>query len=167
MEVRPLDRHDMLALQSLRAAANMDGTLGNEKERKRSVALEQIELQLQAPFSTFGAFKGSTLIGVASISLMPNCPLDQDGQTWYALSGVLVADQARGHGNGRRLVEHSLSYAIAQGANGVLLEVNTPNAAAKSLYESLGFEAWNVQENAYDYKGTSFSQVSMRKRIVA
>jgi ribosomal protein S18 acetylase RimI-like enzyme len=165
IDIRPLNRHDMLSIQSLRTAASMDGTLGDQRERERGLTLEQIEQQLQMPFVTFGAFIDARLSGVASISLMPDNPLDPDGQNWYALSGVLVADQQRGQGIGRKLVEKSLSYAIEHGADGILLEVNVPNLAAKFLYESLGFEVWNVLENAYKYKDVSFNQVSMRKRV--
>jgi ribosomal protein S18 acetylase RimI-like enzyme len=165
MEIRPLNRRDMLNLQSLRTATNMDGSLGNQKERERSLTLEQIEQQLQSPYVTFGAFNEASLIGVASVSLMQKNLLDPDRLTWYALSCVLVAVQERGKGIGRKLVEKSLEYAIEQGADGILLEVNTPNIAAKLLYESLGFEVWNVLENAYNDKGISFSQVSMRKII--
>jgi len=134
-------------------------------ERKLSRTLEYIEQQLQSPFETFGAFVDEMLVGAASLSRMPESAFDPDASDWYALSFVVVHPNARSRGVGRALVQQCLSRAIQLCATGVLLELNVPNPAARSLYESLGFEAWNVLEAAYQHDGQQFDQVSMRKRL--
>jgi len=50
-----------------------------------------------------------------------------------------VAAAHRRHGIGRELVERALAELAARGARTVYLEVRASNAAARRLYESLGF----------------------------
>lgn len=165
MLIRLLNVKDVVALQQLRAVADADGTLGRPAERKLALTPEHIEQQLQSPFETFGAFFDEMLVGAASLSRMPESAFDADASDWYALSFVVIHPSARSKGIGRALVQHCLSRAMQLCASGVLLEVNVPNPAAKSLYESLGFEAWNVFEAAYQHDGQQFDQVSMRKKL--
>lgn len=88
---------------------------------------------------------------------------DPDASNWYVLSFILVHPNLRSRGVGRALVQECLSRAIDLIAEGVLLELFVPNHAAKSLYESFGFETWSEITRAYQYKGTQFYQASMRK----
>lgn len=55
------------------------------------------------------------------------------------LHRVVVRGDRRGQGIGRRLVLAGIGWAEAMGAERVLLEVETTNAAALRLYEGLGF----------------------------
>jgi len=65
------------------------------------------------------------------------------------LLNVAVTIGARRRGLGRALVEELVAYARAHGAARVLLEVRASNAPAIALYESLGFERFNVRERYY------------------
>jgi GNAT superfamily N-acetyltransferase len=56
------------------------------------------------------------------------------------LEDLYVSDDARGTGVGRTLTEAVLQRAAARGCRRVELDVNTLNAPARALYESLGFE---------------------------
>jgi GNAT superfamily N-acetyltransferase len=65
---------------------------------------------------------------------------------WYAapdcwLEDLYVADEARGTGLGRALVEAALGRARERGCRRVELDVDEGNAPALALYESLGFES--------------------------
>lgn len=55
------------------------------------------------------------------------------------LEDLYVTPEARGTGLGRALVEAVLERAAARGCRRVELDVNSENAAALALYESLGF----------------------------
>ena len=55
------------------------------------------------------------------------------------LEDLYVSDQARGSGLGRALVEAAFDRARLRDCRRVELDVNTENAAARALYESLGF----------------------------
>jgi ribosomal protein S18 acetylase RimI-like enzyme len=57
------------------------------------------------------------------------------------LEDLFVADEARGHGVGRALVELAIERARARGAARIELDTSESNTAAIALYESLGFSA--------------------------
>ena len=165
MLIRQLSIQSASALQALRAAADVEGTLGRPRERELALTLQHIESQLSAPFETIGAFEGEELVGDASLSRMPMNPFDQEATEWFGVSSVIVHPDFRGQGIGRKLLEECLLRARQYNAKGMLLEVNVPNPAAKSLYDSLGFEVWNVFEGAFNHNGQRFDQISMRKLL--
>jgi ribosomal protein S18 acetylase RimI-like enzyme len=55
------------------------------------------------------------------------------------LEDVFVAEQARGEGAGRALVEECLKRARERGCKRIQLDTNETNEPAMRLYESLGF----------------------------
>ncbi|MGK2932449.1 MAG: GNAT family N-acetyltransferase [Solirubrobacterales bacterium] len=55
------------------------------------------------------------------------------------LEDAYVDESARGEGHGRTLVEAAISRARSRGCRRIQLDVNTDNAPAVKLYESLGF----------------------------
>jgi ribosomal-protein-alanine N-acetyltransferase len=65
------------------------------------------------------------------------------------LLNVAVAPSSRRRGIGRVLVEEVRRYAREHGAAKILLEVRAGNAPALGLYESLGFERFNVRPRYY------------------
>jgi GNAT superfamily N-acetyltransferase len=56
---------------------------------------------------------------------------------------IYVEPGARGSGVGRALMEAAFDRARARGCSRMELDVNEANAAALTLYESLGFESWS------------------------
>jgi len=72
------------------------------------------------------------------------CQLRYRWGVWWAaedcwLEDLYVSDEARGSGLGRALTLAALDRARARGCRRVELDVNTENAPALALYESLGF----------------------------
>lgn len=63
---------------------------------------------------------------------------------------VGVAPWARRHGAGRALMAAAIGVASAVGAEVLHLEVDVDNAAAVSLYESLGFVRSGLRKAYYD-----------------
>ena len=55
------------------------------------------------------------------------------------LEDLFVAEDARGGGHGRELVEAAFESARARGCRRIELDVNEQNTAALAFYESLGF----------------------------
>jgi ribosomal protein S18 acetylase RimI-like enzyme len=55
------------------------------------------------------------------------------------LEDLYVAEEARGAGLGRALVEAALARAEERGCRRIDLDVDPDNGAARALYESLGF----------------------------
>jgi ribosomal-protein-alanine N-acetyltransferase len=53
-------------------------------------------------------------------------------------------------------------WALEQGSIAMMLEVKTDNAAAISLYESLGYSKLNIRK---DYFGSGLDALVMRKEL--
>lgn len=66
------------------------------------------------------------------------------------LLNVAVRTASRRSRVGTLLVDDVITYARANSAAKVLLEVRASNAAAIRLYETLGFEPFNVRRRYYD-----------------
>ena len=62
-----------------------------------------------------------------------------EGGRVVVLEDVIVADRYRGHGLGRRLVEHVMNWAAAHGLPRITLLADQDNSSALAFYESLGF----------------------------
>jgi len=65
------------------------------------------------------------------------------------INSVAVDATRRRQGIARRLLEHVLGEAAADGARGATLEVRQSNEAARGLYEGLGFRVEGVRRNYY------------------
>ncbi|MFA4968841.1 MAG: GNAT family N-acetyltransferase [Sulfuritalea sp.] len=63
-----------------------------------------------------------------------------EGGPVLILEDVVLAGSHRGDGHGRRLVEHVLAWAAAEGMSRVTLLADKDNAAALAFYARLGFE---------------------------
>ncbi|MGE0746972.1 MAG: ribosomal protein S18-alanine N-acetyltransferase [Rhodospirillales bacterium] len=69
------------------------------------------------------------------------------------LLSLAVADDARGRGIGRRLLEAALAVAAQGGARVMFLEVAETNEVALALYRSTGFEKVGRRPDYYELKG--------------
>jgi GNAT superfamily N-acetyltransferase len=72
-------------------------------------------------------------VAVGCVALIPM----EDGV--YELSKMAVSPSMRGHGIGRRLLEHTVAEARRQGVRELFLGSSTRLANAVHLYESIGF----------------------------
>jgi ribosomal-protein-alanine N-acetyltransferase len=98
---------------------------------------------------------GSGLVGYAGLLVVGP---EADVQT------VAVRADRQGAGLGRVLVDDLLAEAGRRGCSRVLLEVREDNAAARHLYEVLGFDQVAVRP---DYYGSGQDAVVMRLRLPA
>ncbi|MDA8333430.1 MAG: ribosomal protein S18-alanine N-acetyltransferase [Peptococcaceae bacterium] len=69
------------------------------------------------------------------------------------ITNVAVRPELRGMGIGRRLMEQVIVRALYLGARKMTLEVRVSNAAALTLYESLGFRRTGVRPRYYEDTG--------------
>jgi GNAT superfamily N-acetyltransferase len=63
-----------------------------------------------------------------------------EGGPVLILEDVIVASGHRGGGHGRRLVEHVMAWAAAEGMSRITLLADKDNEAALRFYHALGFE---------------------------
>ena len=66
------------------------------------------------------------------------------------LANIAVRETERGLGLGRRLLEAALAAAVQERVAAVFLEVRESNAAARSLYASVGFRLAGRRAGYYD-----------------
>ena len=65
------------------------------------------------------------------------------------INNLAVLGEFRGHGVGTALLEYVIQAAANRGAERATLEVRRSNAAARRLYERLGFEVAATRPNYY------------------
>ena len=98
------------------------------------------QLFVSAPWQVFGAIRaaGATVsIGRLAIA---------DG--WAGLTAIRVDPQHRRRGLARVMTAALAKTAASRGANGLYLQVETGNAAARALYERMGF----TYHHAYHFR---------------
>ena len=92
------------------------------------------------------ALLGERLVGYAGLRA-PERGREADVQT------IAVAEDARGRGIGRALMERMLGQARARGMREVFREVRADNPVAQGLYRSLGFAELGVRSGYYQPEG--------------
>ena len=90
--------------------------------------------------------KTGRVSGYAGLQALSGSP-DADIQT------IAVAEDARRHGLGRTLMLALLAEARRRGVEQVFLDVRADNPAARSLYDSLGFEPVGRRPRYYQPDG--------------
>jgi [ribosomal protein S18]-alanine N-acetyltransferase len=89
------------------------------------------------------AATGKILLGYALL-------LRRRGSSKARVYSIAVADQARGHGLGARLLLRLEAIARACGATEIRLEVRQDNRAALSLYERQGYRRFGAHAGYYE-----------------
>lgn len=98
-----------------------------------------------------GAFNPKAeLVGMAGFARNPRLKSRHKGIIW----GVYVRPRCRGAGVGRAVLSELLKQARSlKGLEQIQLTVSTGQAAAKGLYESLGFEVFGHERHALKVDG--------------
>lgn len=141
-----------LRLRALRQDPEVFGST-YAQEAARPLAVTQARLQVPDN-ATFGAYEsegdgagssGGTLVGIVTL-------IRQDGakdRHKTEMVGMYVAPEARGRGIGRLLVQALIARAQATaGVEQIHCTAVTTNAAALSLYRTLGFASYGIERHA-------------------
>lgn len=109
--------------------------------------LEQIEqlvrYNIEREVVHFVALEGRTMVGWCDIR-----PYTLPGLTHAGEMGMAVVAGYRRRGLGYRLLETTVTKALANGLTRIELEVFASNQPAKALYEKLGFEQEGIKRKA-------------------
>ena len=169
MLIRKLTEDDMEALWSLRLRALRDNpeAFGSTYEETLQRGKESYRQRLRQPHSeTFfiGAFEEGSMVGIVGFFRESGTKSQHQG---YIIS-MYVAPEQRGHGVGKALLIEAIAQArnIA-GLEQLLLAVVTTNAAARRLYQSLGFEVYGVQPRALKQGGQYWDEELLVLRLHA
>ncbi len=114
------------------------------------------------PEDVFVAIVDGALAGY--VTLGPGLPLESNRHVMEVV-GLMVDPTRRGRGLGRALMEAAIDEAAARGARRLRLRVLGPNAAARALYESCGFEVEGVLREEFVLDGRYVDDVLMAMNL--
>ena len=149
MEIRLLTPDDAAEWLRLRLEA-LEGdpeAFGASLEEHQSLSVDEVKRRLWSGEDAFvlGALEDQRMVGMAGFVREKGLKTRHKGRVW----GVYVSPAARGKGVGRKMLEMILqrSRTIPE-LQQVLISVATTQAAAVSLYRSLGFEPFGHEPRA-------------------
>jgi RimJ/RimL family protein N-acetyltransferase len=147
--VRTLTSSDAIAFQRvrLRAIKTSPTSAWPTLDEQSAWSLEEVEAKIQTTSTqaVFGVFAGADLVGIAGLRRERLLQVQHKGLVW----GVFIDPNFRGVGLAHRLLETIISYAKSEWELiQINLCVNTQNAPAMRLYESIGFVAFGIEPKA-------------------
>ena len=165
LSIRRLEPADAPAYRALRLAALRESpsAYGSSAEEEEALPLALFEDRLAAGAerAVFGAFDGTTLVGLTGLVREPKAKRAHTASVF----GVYVAPQARGQHTGRRLMQATIDAARSlPGLLQLRLCVNADNTAAIRLYASLGFETFGREIDAVNVDGRFHDELHMALR---
>ena len=94
----------------------------------------------------FVAEDADTLVGFVCVwARVPPDEPDDNPALYAHVSDLVVRAAYRRRGIGRQLLSAAETYARSRGANSFRIGVSARNAAAKNLYESIGFKEYKIE----------------------
>lgn len=169
MEVRIVTEADAEAFWNIRLRALRDNpeSFGSTYEEflERGIAGVAQRLRKSDAHSddaTFGAFEGSTLVGIAGFRREVETKRRHIGVIW----GMYVPQELRRKGIGRALLEAAIAYArTLPGLERINLAVVLTSREARHLFISLGFETYGLEREALKFGDRYFDQELMTLRL--
>jgi RimJ/RimL family protein N-acetyltransferase len=166
MEIRELlaedaERYQALCLEGLQDEPT--AFLSSQAE-EAEYTLEFVASRLNSADGSFtlGAFSDEILVGLVGLFRKRHAKEDHNSVVW----GMYVEPSHRGQGLGRALLEAALSRARGiDGLSAVHLAVNEANPVARRLYESLGFETWGIEPDAFRVDEVPVTEIHMRLEL--
>lgn len=108
------------------------------KKPDPAIALAFIRERFRGSESVILIAEDETGRAMGFVQLFPSFTSVEARRLWV-LNDLYVAEEARGHGVGRALMEAARNHAIQSGARRLTLETMEDNERAWKLYESLGY----------------------------
>jgi diamine N-acetyltransferase len=111
---------------------------------------------------TLIAEEGEDLVGYVQMGTM-GLPFDTGDRVVRELKRLYIVDRMKGRGLAQRLMEETIAWALAQGAQDLYLGVWAENARALNFYARNGFEV--VGRYTYQVGNTGDDERIMRRRL--
>lgn len=160
MKIRLLQASDAHPYQQLRLSGLLrdPDAFGSTYDREAQFSLETIANRLEPNADKFvlGAFTAQDeLVGIVTFVRESSLKTAHKGNIY----GMYVSHENRGKGIGKLLLRELIARARAHdGLEQINLTVVSTNAAAKKLYQSVGFETYGVERNALKSGGQYFDE---------
>ena len=165
MEIRALTSADASEFHAirLRALREHPEAFSQSYETQLNTPLEAVTERLRTQ-STFGdnfilgCFADGKLIGMVGFARSDGPKEQHKGLIW----GMYVASEMQGRGLGKALLSEAIDRArTLDGLEQVVLSVVTSNEQARSLYRSMGFEAYGLQKRVLFVNGEYYDEEHM------
>ncbi len=157
--VRRLVESDATAYFELRGEAleREPFAFGSSPDDDRFRSVEAVREMLRDPSHlVIGAFTPE-LAGAVGVRREMRAKLRHKAVLW----GMYVRADSRRQGLGRRLVEEAIRVAREDGVVQLHLTATERAAAARTLYESLGFVVWGVEPSGLRVQGQDLAEYHM------
>ncbi|MFF7058261.1 GNAT family N-acetyltransferase [Achromobacter spanius] len=160
--VRRLTTPDAPSLRRLRLDALIETpeSFGSSYEEEHTLTLEDIQSWIapQNDGAMFGVFDDELLVGIVGVGRQRKLKMRHKAHIW----SMYVAPAQRGLGLGRLLMQAAIAHArTMRGIRQVQLSVTANNAAAASLYASLGFEEYGTERESLCVNGQLYDETLM------
>jgi RimJ/RimL family protein N-acetyltransferase len=164
--IRLLVPSDADNFKSLRLAAieNSPTAIWPTRAEEEARTIEQTAARIQstATQAVFGAFDGTSLVGITGVRREPLAQVNHKATIW----GVFVVPRYRGKGIAQELLAAATAHAShAWDTIQLMLCVNSENRAAKELYSTHGFVTFGVEPSAMQVDGRFFDEEHMVRRL--
>jgi ribosomal protein S18 acetylase RimI-like enzyme len=162
--IRPLVPEEAETYQALRLHALQEHpeAFGSSYEEEARLTLAEVASRIpdgKQGDVILGAYTVENLVGMVGIARQRLLKSRHRSFVW----GMYVSPDWRGQHIGRRLIEAVLARARSmEGLELVTLAVTIGNDAARSLYESVGFKPYCLDEDYLRVDGKPYSLESMR-----
>lgn len=160
--VRPLTPADAPAYAALRREMLADApwAFGSSLEDDARLDPAVVAARLSEPWQAIvGGFdEAGRLVGAAGVFKAHHVKSAHRAHVW----GMYVSPSARGRGLGEAILRAALGIARTwPGVTSVLLSVSVRAAAARRLYERMGFRAWGIEPAALVVDGVAVDEAHM------
>ena len=159
--IRALTASDLDEFISIRKEMLASAVLSFGADPDRHIDRDQTARDLEAKNSEnfiLGYYDGDTLLGMVGCMRNVRKKERHKAMIW----GMYVRPAGRGKGIGRKLISEAVhKISLVDGVDKVHLSVTSAAGPARSLYESVGFQAFGVERDSIRWEGEVVDEVFM------
>ncbi|MBL8027520.1 MAG: GNAT family N-acetyltransferase [Fibrobacteres bacterium] len=132
--IRIASENDLPALITLYSELNPSDDLSDSGKIESTLRI----ILNSSFFNLFVLEANGKLVSSCYLNIIPN--LSRDCRPYAVIENVITLIEYRKHGFGKKVMQHAIDYAKAQGCYKVMLLTGRKDPSVHSFYQSLGFD---------------------------